>query len=90
MIVDWSINCWSIAMYCKAKFYIWRTRPTSDFSCLQAFVVQTLFLDIKLLVKKIGYRQLLKGLEVVEEERWGGKKKREKEEKKATMRGKKP
>jgi hypothetical protein len=37
-------SIWSIGIYCNA-------RPTSDFSCVQAFVVQTLFLDLKLLVK---------------------------------------
>lgn len=36
------------------------------FLLLQAFVVQTLFLNLELLVKKkkIGYSQLLEGLEV--------------------------
>jgi hypothetical protein len=36
----------------------------SDFSHLHAFVVQTSFLDLKLLVKKGGYSHLLEGLEV--------------------------
>lgn len=42
-------------MYCNAKFYTQRSRPMSEFSCLEAFVVQTLFLDLKLMLNKIGY-----------------------------------
>jgi hypothetical protein len=45
------VEVWSAAMYCNAKFYTRRARPTSEFSHLQAFVVQTLSLDLKLLVK---------------------------------------
>ena len=36
---------------CNAKFYTRRSKPTTDFSHLQGSVVQTLFLDLKLLVK---------------------------------------
>jgi hypothetical protein len=45
------VEVWSVAMYYDAKFYTRRSGPTSDFSHLQAFVVQTLFLDLKLLIK---------------------------------------
>jgi hypothetical protein len=38
-------------MSCDAKFSTGRSRPMSDFSGLQAFVVQTLILDLKLLIK---------------------------------------
>jgi hypothetical protein len=41
----------SIVMCCNAKFYTWRSRLMSDFSCLQALVVQTASLDLKLFVK---------------------------------------
>jgi len=37
-----------------------RPRPTSDF-CLQIFVVQTLFLNLKYWLNKIGYSQLITG-----------------------------
>ena len=51
-----SVEVWSIAIhcnkYCNAICIDKRSRVTHDFSCLQAFVVQTLFLDLKLLVKK--------------------------------------
>jgi hypothetical protein len=45
------VEVWSVAVYCNAKFYTQRSRPTSDFSCFQASVVQTLLLDLKLLGK---------------------------------------
>jgi len=46
-----------------------------EFSSLQAFVVQTLVLVLKLLVKKIGYSQLLEELEVgFELPGWDGEK----------------
>jgi hypothetical protein len=50
---QWShiVEVWSVAMYRNDKFYTRRSRPAGDFSCLQAFVVQALFLDSKLLVK---------------------------------------
>ena len=38
---------WSMAIYGNAKFYTRRSRPMSDFSYLKDFVVQTLFLDLK-------------------------------------------
>ena len=47
-----AVEVWSVAMHCNANLMsnTLMSRPTSDF-CLQAFVVQTLFLDLKLLVK---------------------------------------
>lgn len=40
------MGVWSAAMYCNAKFYRRRSRPRNEFSPLQAFVVQILFLDL--------------------------------------------
>lgn len=45
------VEVWSVAVYYNEKFCTQRSRPRSIFSCLQAFVVQTLFLDLKQLVK---------------------------------------
>ena len=45
------LEVWSIAMFCSASFFTQRSRPMSELLCLQAFVVQILFLDLKLLVK---------------------------------------
>lgn len=45
-----SVEVWSVAVYCNAKF-CGRSWPRSEFSGLQAFVVQILFLGLKLLVK---------------------------------------
>lgn len=39
-------------MYCNATIYAGSPRPMSDLSNLQAFIVQILFLDVKLLVKQ--------------------------------------
>lgn len=46
-----SVEAWSIAMYTNAELYTQRSRSTSHFSRLPALVVQTLLLDLKLVVK---------------------------------------
>lgn len=60
----------------------------SEFLHLQAFVVQTLFLNLELLVKKkkIGYSQLLEGLEVGRFELPGGREREERGESKESRR----
>lgn len=46
-----SVEAWSIAMYTNAELYTQRSGSTTHFSHLRALVVQTLLLDLKLLVK---------------------------------------
>jgi hypothetical protein len=53
----------SVPMYCNNKFNSRKSTPISEISCLEAFVVQTLFLNLKLLVIKYD-SQLLERLEV--------------------------
>lgn len=45
------VDVWPAAVHCNTKFCTRRSGPTSKFSCIQDFVVQTLFLDFQLLVK---------------------------------------
>lgn len=59
------------------------SRPVGDDSCLQAPVVQTLFLDLNFWSNKIDCSQLLEGLELgglgvtwLEEERWEKRRRR--------------
>lgn len=73
-----------------------RSNPPREFSHLQAFVVQTLLLDLKLLVRVTGYSQLLEGSEVgglgvtcLEEERSEGKKMSERSHEHMTRRNSK-
>lgn len=48
---SYSAKVWSAAMFYNAKLCTRRWRPTSEFLHLPGFVVQTLFLSLKLLVK---------------------------------------
>jgi hypothetical protein len=47
------VEVWSVAVYCNAKFCNQREGLglRGDFSCLQVFIMQTLFLDLKQFVK---------------------------------------
>lgn len=50
-------------MYCNAKFSTWRSRHRTDFSCLQAFVMQNV-VEQNYWLNKVDYNQLREQLEV--------------------------